>query len=491
MYKQGHANKAAKAVFASLLAASLVAPSGVALAGSSTTDVADSTFTVTGIDPKDVAHAYQIFDTDIDANNNLTFISKVNGLPDAYDTAEEISAKTDGREVANAIASIVVQNSTKTTSAVAGTDGKATLTLDSGYWLVTVTTESGNTKVYQTMLVNATPDINGQGNYVTRVLADTKAKSLDVPSPEKKIIDPDTQSKVDSTDGYSVGDTAQFEVSGTLPNYPADAIHAIYAITDVPDSGLEIDHSTLVVENGGTTLEEGADKDYTLTWNTDGGYTVSFTKAYILKSPGASVIINYSAKITSINNVTGKVGNKVYGTFTPNPYDSEDVKTPETDTEDQTYGFYFLKVGADDETKGLKGAEFTVTDEKGNAVTYIDAAGVLHTDGKVVSDANGYVHVNGLEAGTYHVKETGVPSGYQAIKEFDVTLSKTACTGDSAATTTVVEVNFTDEGKKVDPKIGELPSTGGAGTVALTAGGILLVVGGSAALLANRRRNQE
>ena len=489
MYKQGYANKATKAVFASLLAASLVVPSGVALAKTSTTDVDDSTITVTGVNANDVVHAYQIFDTDIDANNNLTFTSKVSGLPQDYDTAEKISTATDGRTVANAIASIVVNNSTTTVDATANAQGKATLTLDSGYWLVTVTTDSGNTKVYQTMIVNATPDINNQGKYVTRVLDDAEAKSINVPAPEKNIIDPDTQGKVDSTDGYSVDDIAKFEVSGTLPNYPKDAIRAVYAITDVPDSGLAIDKSSLVVKNGTTVLE--ADKDYTLTWNADNGYTVSFDKDYILANPGASVTINYDAKITNIDKVTGKVGNTVYGTFTPNPYDTQDVKTDSTDTEDQTYGFYFLKVGADDETKGLAGAKFTVTDETGQPVTYVDAAGTVHTDGVVISDSKGYVHVNGLEAGTYHVKETGVPSGYQAIQEFDVTLSKAASTGDSAATDLVTEVNFTDEGKKVDPKVGELPSTGGAGTVALTAGGILLVVGGSAALLANRRRDQE
>lgn len=195
MYKQGYANKATKAVFASLLAASLVVPSGVALAKTSTTDVDDSTITVTGVNANDVVHAYQIFDTDIDANNNLTFTSKVSGLPQDYDTAEKISKATDGRTVANAIASIVVNNSTTSVNATANAQGKATLTLDSGYWLVTVTTDSGNTKVYQTMIVNATPDINDQGEYVTRVLDDAEAKSLDVPAPEKKIIDPDTQGR--------------------------------------------------------------------------------------------------------------------------------------------------------------------------------------------------------------------------------------------------------------------------------------------------------
>ncbi len=486
MHKQGSLGKA---IFASLLAASLVVPSGVALAKTSTYDVNDSTLTVKGVNDGDKVHAYQIFDTDIDAYNNLTFTAKVDGLPAEYDTVDEISKATDGRAVANAIASIVVRKSTTTAEATSNSDGEATLTLDSGYWLVTVTTESGNTKVYQTMLVNATPDINDDGVYATRVLDDLAAKSIDVPAPEKKIIDPDTQDKVDSTDGYSVGDTAKFEVTGTLPNYPDDAIRAVFAITDVPDSGLEIKQGTLVVKNGDDTLT--ASTDYTLSWNADGGYTVSFAKAYILAHPAQTVTINYDAVINSINNVTGKVGNTVYGTFTPNPYDEKDVKTDETNAEDQTYGFFFLKVGANDETKGLADAEFTIADEDGKAVSYIDANGQLHTDGKVLSDSRGYVHVNGLEAGTYHVEETGVPSGYQTVKAFDVTLSKTASTTDSLATQTVVELNFTDAGKKVDPKIGVLPSTGGAGTVALTAGGILLVVGGSVIILRSRRRDQD
>ncbi len=491
MKMQTCANKAARVLCASVLAAGLMIPSGAALAKTAgANDVDDSTFTLTGIAKDDEVHAYQIFDADIDANNNLTYTSKVSGLPDAYDTVEEISAVTgDARQVANAIAAKVIETSKTTTNATAGADGKATLTLDSGYWLVTVTSNSGNTKVYQTLLVDASPSVNADGAYETRTIAEAAAKVEPVTPPTKQIVYPNGNAG-QSTDKYSVGDTASFIINGTVPSYPADATYAIYSITDVPDAGLSVDTTSFVVTAGDKTLVKGT--DYTLTANVDGTYTVAFTKAYILANPGQAVTINYSAMVTGINLETGKVNNKAYGTFNPNPYEEKDVKTDETDTEDQTYGFYFKKYGGTNDNKSaLAGAEFTVTDENGMPVGYVDADGEYHDNGRVTSDANGYVYVNGLEAGTYTVTETKVPSGFQKIEPFRVELNAGTANGDADSTGDVIEVNFNNAGEKIDAPVGALPTTGGAGTIALTACGILLVAGGSAVILRSRRRNQD
>ncbi len=487
MKMQTCANKAARALCASVLAAGLMIPSGAALAKTSDTDVDDASFTLIGIASGDVVHAYQIFDTDIDVNNNLTYTAKVTDLPKKYDTVDEISAVTgDARTVADAIAAQVIATSGTTTQATAGADGKVSLSLDSGYWLVTVTSNSKETKVYQTLLVNATPDIK-DGVYVTRTISDTAAKVQPVTPPTKKIVDPDGNAG-QSTDRYSVGDTAKFTISGTVPSYPADATNAIYSITDVPDKGLAVDTTSFVVKSGDKTLAE--DTDYTLTANDGGTYTVAFTKTFVLANPGQAVTIDYSAEVTNIDLATGKVGNKVYGTFAPNPYETKDVDTTPTDPWDQTYGFEFKKLGAPD-NNALAGAEFTVTDKDGNPVTYIDASGNLHTDGVVTSDSNGYVYVNGLEKGVYTVAETKVPSGYQKIDPFTVELSSDTANGNASSTGTVTEVNFNYAGEKTDPKVGELPTTGGAGTIALTAGGILLVAGGSVVILRSRRRDQD
>lgn len=474
---------------AALLAGLTLSPAP-AMAKTSTTDVADSSFTLTNIAKGDVVSAYQVFDADIDGTNNLTYTSKVTGLPEAYDTIEEMQAERDGRKLADAIsARVLASPDTPKQTATAGSDGRATLTLDSGYWLVVVTSNSGTTKVYQTLLVDATPAVR-DGAYVTKTFGETAAKTEEVPAPDKKIVDANGNAG-QSSNSYGVGDTARFQIGATIPNYPADATSVTFSVTDQPDAGLAVDLNSFKVTNGDVTLTKGT--DYTVKDNDDHNdhtYTVHFTHNYIVAHPGQTVSITYGAKVTAVNMETGKVGNKAFGTFSPNPYSQGNVNTKPKDPWAQTYGFSFRKLG--DKNAALAGAEFTVTDAGGKPVTYVDASGTTHTNGVVASDSNGYVYVNGLKAGTYKVSETKVPSGYQKIADFTVELSADSAKSDTLATDGVTETNFNvSTPDKVDPKQGVLPTTGGAGTIALTAGGVLLVVGGGIVVARFRNREQD
>ena len=471
---------------AALLAGLTLSPAA-AMAKTSTTDVADSSFMLTNIAKGDVVSAYQVFDADIDGTNNLTYTSKVTGLPEAYDTIEEMQAERDGRKLADAIAARVLASpDTPKQTATAGSDGRATLMLDSGYWLVVVTSNSGVTKVYQTLLVDATPAVSN-GAYVTKTFEPTTPKTLDVPAPDKKIVDAGG-SAGQSSNSYGMGDTARFQIGATIPNYPADATHITYSVTDQPDAGLDVDLNSFKVTNGDVTLTKGT--DYDVKDNGDHTYTVHFTHNYIVAHPGQTVSITYGAKVTAVNMQTGKVGNKAFGTFSPNPYTAGNVNTEPKDPWAQTYGFSFRKLG--DKNAALPGAQFTVTDAAGKPVTYVDASGTTHTNGVVASDSNGYVYVNGLKAGTYKVSETKVPSGYQKIADFTVELSADSAKSDTLATDGVTETNFNvSTPDKVDPKQGVLPTTGGAGTIALTAGGVLLVVGGGIVVARFRNREQD
>ena len=474
------------AAIAALLAGLMLSPAP-AMAKTSATDVADSSFTLTNIAKGDVVSAYQVFDADIDGTNNLTYTSKVTGLPEAYDTVEEMQAETNGRKLADAIsAKVLASSGTPNQRVTAGSDGRATLTLDSGYWLVVVTSNSGVTKVYQTLLVDATPAVSN-GAYVTKTFEPTTPKTLDVPAPDKKIVDAGG-SAGQSSNSYGMGDTARFQIGATIPNYPADATHITYSVTDQPDAGLDVDLNSFKVTNGDVTLTKGT--DYDVKDNGDHTYTVHFTHNYIVAHPGQTVSITYGAKVTAVNMQTGKVGNKAFGTFSPNPYTAGNVNTEPKDPWAQTYGFSFRKLG--DKNAALPGAQFTVTDAAGKPVTYVDASGTAHTDGVVASDSNGYVYVNGLKAGTYKVSETKVPSGYQKIADFTVELSADSAKSDTLATDGVTETNFNvSTPDKVDPKQGVLPTTGGAGTIALTAGGVLLVVGGGIVVARFRNREQD
>ena len=477
------------AAIAALLAGLALSPAA-AMAKTSATDVADSSFTLTNIAKGDVVNAYQVFDADIDGTNNLTYTSKVTGLPETYDTIEEMQAEKDGRKLANAIAARVLASSgTPNQRATAGSNGQATLTLDSGYWLVVVTSNSGTTKVYQTLLVDATPAVR-DGAYVTKTFGETAAKTEEVPAPDKKIVDANGNAG-QSSNSYGVGDTARFQIGATIPNYPADATSVTFSVTDQPDAGLAVDLNSFVVTDDHGTLNKGT--DYTVKDNDDHNdhtYTVHFTHNYIVAHPGQTVSITYGAKVTAVNMETGKVGNKAFATFSPNPYSQGNVNTEPKDPWAQTYGFSFRKLG--DKNAALPGAQFTVTDAAGKPVTYVDASGAAHTDGVVASDSNGYVYVNGLKAGTYKVSETKVPSGYQKIADFTVELSADSAKSDTLATDGVTETNFNvSTPDKVDPKQGVLPTTGGAGTIALTAGGVLLVVGGGIVVARFRNREQD
>ena len=477
------------AAIAALLAGLALSPAA-AMAKTSATDVADSSFTLTNIAKGDVVNAYQVFDADIDGTNNLTYTSKVTGLPETYDTIEEMQAEKDGRKLANAIAARVLASSgTPNQRATAGSNGQATLTLDSGYWLVVVTSNSGMTKVYQTLLVDATPAVR-DGAYVTKTFGETAAKTEEVPAPDKKIVDANGNAG-QSSNSYGVGDTARFQIGATIPNYPADATSVTFSVTDQPDAGLAVDLNSFVVTDDHGTLNKGT--DYTVKDNDDHNdhtYTVHFTHNYIVAHPGQTVSITYGAKVTAVNMETGKVGNKAFATFSPNPYSQGNVNTEPKDPWAQTYGFSFRKLG--DKNAALPGAQFTVTDAAGKPVTYVDASGAAHTDGVVASDSNGYVYVNGLKAGTFKVSETKVPSGYQKIADFTVELSADSAKSDTLATDGVTETNFNvSTPDKVDPKQGVLPTTGGAGTIALTAGGVLLVVGGGIVVARFRNREQD
>lgn len=501
MSKSMIVSRSTRAFVAAALAAGLMLPTTAAFAKTpGANDVGDASFTLTGVESGDFVTAYQIFDTDIDGSNNLTFTQKVPDLPEPYDTLDKIQkvAPADARPVADAIAAkVIAGNGPKTAMPVSG--DKVTLTLDSGYYLVVVTSNNGNTKVYQTLLVDATPDIDKNGAYIVRALEDTAVKVQPVSKPDKQILDPDgkpvTGTGNTTTDIYSVGDIAKFRITGTVPSYPADATHALYKITDKPDAGLSVDMNSFVVKQGDTTLSnQGETAQYKVIDNGDHTYTVEFAQKFILENPGASVTIDYSAKVDSINLTTGQVGNKAQATFNPNPYEDKKCDTDEVDPIDQTYGFSFKKLGAsgsDAPAQALKGAEFTVTDASGNAVTYIDAKGNLHAGGKVVSDDAGWVYVNGLKAGTYTVTETKAPSGYQKVEPFEVVLSKDTAKGDTDATASITETNFANAEEKTDPKVGQLPTTGGSGTIMLTAGGVLLIVGGSAIALRSVKRNRK
>ena len=489
-----------RSVGAVLSTAALIAAMSpvAAFAKTSSTDVADSPITITGLTKGDTVTAYQVFDADIDSTNNLTYIAAT-GLPEDYNTPAKLSALTTA-EQQKAAGDAYSQAFTKenpatpanghTATGTANDSGEATLTLDSGYWVVVVTSTSGKTKVYQPTTIDASPVAGTDGKYSAKALASQEVKSE--PVDVKKGVGTKYEEK---TDQYTVGQSVPFKVTTNVPNYPADSKDATFTVSDQPTDGLKIQTDTIKVtvgtttvwENGGKTADgANAFKDATTT-QAYNGYTFDFAKEFVLAHPGEAVEITYEATLTSAafsRSATDVTGNTATVTFNPNPYSSSTV-TPNKTTKVQTYGYVFPKTDKDD--NALEGAVFTLYDKDGKEVKYEN--GEVITSTSTIVDGKAYVYFEDLGAGSYTAKETTVPAGKQKAQDVTFTVNENVATADNPATTDVTENNYlVRDGNVVDLDQPLLPVTGEAGTLFITIGGVALI--GAACIVVSRSRRR-
>lgn len=482
--------KPVSVVMASAMALAMT-PAMAMAAPTSDTDVADTQVTINGLLNGDKVEAFLIADADINAANNLSYTFNP-AVPAPYNTIEGLTAiasdgstftqGTDMQKAAGTIASAIATGANAGEATAAGET--ATLNLGSGYYLVRVTSTSGDARVYQNMVIDVSPKAQANGKYASADSVNVTAKQT--PVTVTKGAGANFEHK---TDLYKVGDTVPFKVTTAIPNYPNDSKYATFIIGDKPTAGLEIDTASIQI-NG---KDAATCDDYTLTADKT-GYSIEFKQDYILAHPGESIEVTYNAKLTSAafsKSETDVTGNTATVTFNPNPYKDTTV-TPDDKTVVQTYGYVFPKVGGTaTENQALAGAVFTLYDENGNNVIN-DENGNPITSTSTIVDGVAYVWFEDLAAGTYTAKETKVPAGYLQAPDQKFTLSAAECTNDNPATPDIAENNYkVSADKVVDPNKPTLPVTGGAGTFALTATGLVLVAGASTLIVMRRRKERE
>lgn len=218
-----------------------------------------------------------------------------------------------------------------------------------------------------------------------------------------------------------------------------------------------------------------------------------------LKLAGKTVVVYYKAKMNASAKIASAGGNdntyKVYYQHNPgNAADGDDHTTPETP---YVYTYQFIVVKQDGDNKGTKlpGAKFKLySDQSATEEVAVSLANGVYTvdpNGKAVltTDTDGKITVNGLDSGTYYLKETKAPSGYK----LDDTVQKVTVTPDS-------EVGDAKNGKAIAYKVngysnhtmtidnykGSLPSTGGMGIVLMVVAGVLLIAGGMISIMRRR-----
>lgn len=328
---------------------------------------------------------------------------------------------------------------------------------------------------------------------------DTTAKNVTIkekngaPTVEKKV-EYASDSWGQGNDG-NVGDTVNFQTT----IYVTDGDPTNYVLHDAMSNGLDFKEDSIVVKKNDKPFT-----DYTKETPTDGcTFEIKFNKDSL--QPNDKVVVTYSATINS-DAVVGTAGNEnetwlKYG---------DNGETTHSNTKTYTWKFNILKYFTDsnDEKQYLADVEFVLY-RKNNTTDPAEYAkfdpnnkltGWTKNESeatKLKTNATSTVAVEGLDAGTYFLKETATPTGFNSLTsdvEVKITSSCNILTGATYAVEykMVNEEDFTDTGdEKVVPienKRGTtLPGTGGIGTtIFYVVGGGLMVA--AAILLITKKR---
>lgn len=360
----------------------------------------------------------------------------------------------------------------------AAADGDITFNdLDAGYYLVTSTL--GTKAIVDTTPGNPNPEIQEKN---------------EVPANVKTVEEDSTPGVYGSTNDADIGQTVNFK--STITAQPGAEN---YVFEDTMTAGLTYNEDAKVYTDDTMTTELNA-SNYTVN-NTPGAgktFTITFAQSYLdTITAETKLYVKYSATLNE-NAKVGLEGNP--NTSTLKYGDASNTKsTPESKTITYTWDLDILKYGNGDEKNVLENAQFVLLNKDKDKVAVV-ANGKLTDwvnvpaageDGTITWPANtilttgkdGKVHVDGLDADTYYLREIEAPAGYNKLgQDVDVVITgaKKAEGSDSLTYNTVVA--------KINNQSGtELPSTGGMGTTIFYVIGSLLVVAAVVLLVTKKR----
>ena len=463
------------------------------------------------------ATAQEVLHTDANATD-AAVVNTISGMKsgEIRSFAEKLVEKLDAAEKAATV------SSGKFGSEGMNKQAKQATGLDAGWYLVRETTAASSTSNATTG--NAPLSLfmmkGGQNINIT-------VKS-DVPTSHKKIVNDDYSNPRDADD-FQTNENITYRLTFDIPLYWKTQYKDGFYFTmhDELSAGLDYVGDPVI----GDPVIKVADNENSITnavdWDESAqgyGYTPEFSKSVDgktvewkfatagteasdttnrkanLKLAGKTVVVYYKAKMNASAKIASTGGNgntyQVYYQHNPgNAADGYDHTTPETPNV-YTYQFIVVKQDGDNTDTKLSGAEFKLySDQSATKEVAVSLAtnGVYTVDpnGKAVltTGTDGRITVNGLDSGTYYLKETKAPSGYKlddTVRKVTVTPNSVvvdAKNGEPIAYKVNDDPNHTMTIKNYK---GSLPSTGGMGIVLMVVAGVLLIAGGMISIMRRR-----
>ena len=433
--------------------------------------------TISGVSEGDTVDIYRVVDYTYN-NNTVTW-----GFTHNFGINRNSYADADSDEMkgyADQMATYVLNKDnnvqpTETETVAAGATSVTFNGMDDGEYLVIVTPAAGTTKIYQNAIVKLEPTQDEQSGdwYLVSGGVNMVEKSVDQPPVDKKI-----NGEEGPVSDYAEGQSVPFTITSTVPTYPSNAINKRFAISDTMSSGLALnDGITVTIPKQGDepqdiTLNAGIHYTLTPTESLNGkAFEIVFNYVQIARYAGRQIVVSYSA--TLLDDAVSIENNRATVEFARDPNTENSFETKDDEEKLYTYTINVLKQDADTKVP-LQNATFELHKETPNGVV----VGTLTTTGE-----HGTASVDGLAAGTYYLVETAAPEGYQ-LDATPIEVVITASTNDNATADSLIVSKTID-----NTKTPALPVTGGAGTVAITAAGVVLVAG--AAMLIVRARKSD